>query len=137
MLPTSVQRGPAHEHDRLRDAARGLEALVLKQLVTASNAFGGGQGAGSAIRADLFASTLADSLVKGGGIGLAAQLERTLAPGDGAAPGGTAPHLHLEARPPASNPARALRGYGSPQPAAQSGLNELLGRADDGSGAGS
>jgi murein DD-endopeptidase MepM/ murein hydrolase activator NlpD len=72
---------------------------VLKQLVTSSGAFGGGEGPGSAIRADLFASTLADTLAKGGGIGLAAQLERTLGLDDPPAPG-AAP-----AAPPAPRPA--------------------------------
>ena len=78
MLPRSVTRPPDAERERLRDAARSLESLVLKQLVTASGAFKGGEGAGAGIRADLFATTLADTLAKGGGIGLAAQLERTL-----------------------------------------------------------
>lgn len=64
----------------LREASRALEALVVKQLITASKAFTGGEGAGSAIRADMFAETLADAMVKGGGIGLARQLERSVAP---------------------------------------------------------
>jgi murein DD-endopeptidase MepM/ murein hydrolase activator NlpD len=66
------------EQDRLRGAARQLETLVLKQLVSATKAFSGGDGAGSAIRADLFADALADAMVKGGGIGLARQIEDSL-----------------------------------------------------------
>jgi murein DD-endopeptidase MepM/ murein hydrolase activator NlpD len=77
---------------RLRQAARALESLVLKQLVTSSKAFTGGEGAGSGLRADLFADALADAMVKGGGIGLAKQIERSIggtaglaaAPRDGA-----------------------------------------------------
>ncbi|HET7754929.1 MAG TPA: peptidoglycan DD-metalloendopeptidase family protein [Anaeromyxobacteraceae bacterium] len=67
------------QRERLREAARSLESMVLKHLVTASGAFKGGDGPGAAIRSDLFATTLAESLAKGGGIGLAAQLERSLA----------------------------------------------------------
>jgi murein DD-endopeptidase MepM/ murein hydrolase activator NlpD len=81
-----LRPGAAAERDRARDAARALESLVLKQLVAASGAFKGGDSAGSAIREDLFASTLADALVKGGGIGLAAQLERGIL-GEAPAPG--------------------------------------------------
>src|ERR1700674_1927813 len=74
---------------RLREASRALETLVVKQLITASKAFTGGEGAGSAIRADMFAETLADAMVKGGGIGLARQLERSVMP-DPAGPASTA-----------------------------------------------
>ncbi len=76
-------RPPADETARakLREATRGLETLVLKNLVTTSKAFTGGEGAGSEIRAGMFADALADAMVKGGGIGLAAQLERSLTPG--------------------------------------------------------
>jgi murein DD-endopeptidase MepM/ murein hydrolase activator NlpD len=101
---------PEASRERLRDAARSLEALVLKQLVTSSGAFGGGEGPGSAIRADLFASTLAETLAKGGGIGLAQQLERMLGPaGPGEvdeppAPGAAPPARRL---PPAAASLRA------------------------------
>lgn len=78
-------RAPTPESDleRLRQSARALEAIFLKQLVVASKAFTGGDGAGSAVRADMFADALADAMVKGGGIGLAAQLERSLMPDRG------------------------------------------------------
>ena len=72
--------GPEAERERLHRAAQALEALVLKQLVTASKAFTGGEGAGSAVRAGMFADALADAMVKGGGIGLAKQIERSLSP---------------------------------------------------------
>jgi murein DD-endopeptidase MepM/ murein hydrolase activator NlpD len=64
---------------RLHQAAVALETLVVKQLVTTSKAFTGGEGPGSAVRADLFADALADAMVKGGGIGLAKQIERSMA----------------------------------------------------------
>ncbi len=73
--------GPEAQRERLHGAARALETLVLKQLVSASKAFTGGDGAGSAVRADMFADALADAMVKGGGIGLAAQIERSLGSG--------------------------------------------------------
>jgi murein DD-endopeptidase MepM/ murein hydrolase activator NlpD len=78
----SPVRAPGSEaqRERLRDAARALESLVLKQLVNASKAFTGGEGAGSAVRADMFADALADAMVKGGGIGLARQIEQSLSP---------------------------------------------------------
>jgi murein DD-endopeptidase MepM/ murein hydrolase activator NlpD len=78
--------GADRRREQLREAARDLEALVLKQLVTASGAFGGGEGPGAAVRADLFASTLADALAGAGGIGLAAHVERSFAPGGAGAP---------------------------------------------------
>jgi len=69
---------PEAQRERLREASRQLEALVLKQVVVASGAFTGGESPGSHIRAGLFAQTLADAMVKGGGTGLAALIERSL-----------------------------------------------------------
>ena len=80
---------PDGDRSRLREASRALETLVVKQLVTASKAFTGGEGAGSAIRADMFADALSDAMVKGGGIGLARQIERSVMP-DPAGPTSTA-----------------------------------------------
>ncbi len=77
---------PDLERERLRGAARQLETLVLKQLVSATKAFTGGDGAGSAVRADLFADALADAMVKGGGIGLAKQIEQSVLPRPAALP---------------------------------------------------
>jgi murein DD-endopeptidase MepM/ murein hydrolase activator NlpD len=72
---------PEAQRERLHGAARALETLVLKQLVNATKVFTGGEGAGSAIRADMFADALADAMVKGGGIGLARQIEQSLGSG--------------------------------------------------------
>jgi len=78
--------GPDLERARVHAAAQALETLFLKQLVTASKAFSGGESAGSAVREGLFADTLAEALVKGGGIGLTRELEVSLlGPGTGAA----------------------------------------------------
>lgn len=115
MLPPRAA-GPEAERERLHQAARALEALVLKQLVTASKAFTGGEGAGSAVRADMFADALADALVKGGGIGLAKQIEQSVLP-RGSAPS-SPPTLPPTATPPLTStptqtqtatPARAAR----------------------------
>jgi murein DD-endopeptidase MepM/ murein hydrolase activator NlpD len=65
-----------------------MESMLLKQIVTSSGAFKGGEGAGSAFRSDIFAQTLSDALAQGGGIGLAKMLERSLG---GGAPAPAAP----------------------------------------------
>ena len=70
---------------RLAEASRALEAMLVKQIVTSSRAYGGGESAGSAVRADLFANTLADAVAANGGLGIADQLARSLT-GGGAAP---------------------------------------------------
>jgi murein DD-endopeptidase MepM/ murein hydrolase activator NlpD len=92
---------PDLDRERLRGAARQLETLVLKQLVSATKAFTGGEGAGSAIRADLFADALADAMVKGGGIGLARQIEDSVLPkgSDAETPHPAAPVLPRHATP--------------------------------------
>jgi murein DD-endopeptidase MepM/ murein hydrolase activator NlpD len=91
VLVPALRAGGEADREKLREAAKALESIFLKQLVAASGAFGGGEGAGASIRADLFATTLADTLAKHGGIGLAAQLERSLTgeapPAPGPAPG--------------------------------------------------
>jgi len=81
---------------RLRDVARTMESILLKQIVTASGAFKGGESAGSVVRADMFAQTLADALANSGGIGLADMIVRSLS-GHAAAPAaaGAAPRLAL------------------------------------------
>jgi murein DD-endopeptidase MepM/ murein hydrolase activator NlpD len=103
---SSPIRSPTTSSDpsRLHEAARALEALVLKQLVTASKAFTGGEGAGSGIRADLFADALADAMVKGGGIGLAAQIERTLGGVASALPTPPAPSISTSTSTPTPPP---------------------------------
>jgi murein DD-endopeptidase MepM/ murein hydrolase activator NlpD len=79
------------ERTRVHEAAQALETIFLKQLVVASKAFSGGDSAGSAVRADLFADTLAQALVKGGGIGLTHELEASVLPKGEAAPTPPAP----------------------------------------------
>ena len=72
---------------RLAEASRALEAMLVKQIVTSSRAFGGGESAGSGVRADLFADTLANAVAATGGLGIAEQLARSLTPGAQAAQG--------------------------------------------------
>jgi murein DD-endopeptidase MepM/ murein hydrolase activator NlpD len=84
--------------------------MLLKQIISSSGTFKGGESAGSAVRADLFASTLADAVAASGGIGLADQVVRSLTPGAAAAarPGAPVPLAHLplaQARREASHPA--------------------------------
>jgi murein DD-endopeptidase MepM/ murein hydrolase activator NlpD len=71
---------------RLSEAARALESMLVKQIITTSKAFGGGESAGNTIRSDLFATTLADAVAGSGGLGLADQITRSLTPGAGLAP---------------------------------------------------
>jgi len=103
-----IRAGPEADRARLHEAARALETLVVKQLVTASKAFTGGEGAGSGVRADMFADALADAMVKGGGIGLAAQIERSMggnptpAPAPGRTPTPTATAIPTATEPAAS-----------------------------------
>jgi murein DD-endopeptidase MepM/ murein hydrolase activator NlpD len=89
--------------DRVHDAARALESMLLRQIIQASGVFRGGEGAGSAVRADLFAGTLADAVAKGGGIGLADEIARSL----GAAPASTARAAPAPSAAPTAAPALA------------------------------
>ncbi len=91
---------------RLREAARALESMLLRQIVTTSGAFKGGDGAGSGVREGMFAEALADAVAKGGGIGLADQVVRSLGGQAETAPPaalpGAAPAVSVSpARPPA------------------------------------
>jgi murein DD-endopeptidase MepM/ murein hydrolase activator NlpD len=97
--------GVAAADERLRDASRSLEAMLLRQIIDASGAFKGGEGAGSGVRADLFAGALADAVARSGGIGLADQIARSLGGGNSAhapapvpAPGVGLGLVHGEAR---------------------------------------
>jgi hypothetical protein len=65
---------PGGPDPRLAEASRALESMLVKQILTTSKAFSGGESAGSGIRADLFASTLADAVAGSGGLGLADQI---------------------------------------------------------------
>jgi len=95
---------PGADERRLGEAARALESMLLKQIVSSSGAFKGGESPGSAIRADLFASTLADAVAGSGGIGLADQVVRSLTPASAQAPRDLrqAAALHLATRPAAT-----------------------------------
>jgi murein DD-endopeptidase MepM/ murein hydrolase activator NlpD len=71
------------------DAARALEATLVKQLVASSGAFKGNEVAGSQLHAEMFVEALADAVAQSGGFGLAKMLEQTFAaPGQD---GGEAP----------------------------------------------
>lgn len=76
-----VASGATGADPRLEEATRALEAMLLKQIVKASNAFTGGDSAGSAVRADLFADALADAVAASGGLGVADAITRSLQPG--------------------------------------------------------
>jgi murein DD-endopeptidase MepM/ murein hydrolase activator NlpD len=110
VIVPALQPGAGADREKLREAARNLESIFLKQIVAASGAFAGGEGPGGSIRADMFATTLADALAKHGGIGLAASIERSLSgeppPAPGPAPG-LVPRPSLHA-PPAAAPTPAL-----------------------------
>lgn len=60
------------------EAVAQLEATLLRQLLQASGAFKGGEGAGTHLRADMFIETLADAVAKAGGLGLAGLIEKSL-----------------------------------------------------------
>jgi murein DD-endopeptidase MepM/ murein hydrolase activator NlpD len=107
---------PQAEREKLHRAAQALESLILKQMVKASNAFTGGEGAGSGVRADMFADALADAMAKDGGIGLTAQIERSLVPGEDPVPPSPAALV-----PASALPARAPVERAEP-PAADAGL---------------
>lgn len=111
----SAATGNGPEAARLHQAARALEGLVLKQLVTASKAFTGGDGAGSAVRAGLFADALADAMVQGGGIGLARQIEANLSRG-GRPPAPTTPGSPALLVPPGAAPSPAPAPAGGALP---------------------
>lgn len=72
--------------DPRREAAKALEALVLKQLVTASGAFRGGQAAGSQVWADVLAEAIASAVTESSELGLSAAVAASLpgAPAPGA-----------------------------------------------------
>ncbi len=103
------------EQARLHGAARQLETIVLKQLINASKVFTGGNGPGSAVRADLFADALADAMVKGGGIGLARKIEESLAPGPRSGSSAPTPRVALSApAAPTTTPSSAAAGSDLP-----------------------
>jgi murein DD-endopeptidase MepM/ murein hydrolase activator NlpD len=72
------------------EAARALEATLLRQLIAASGAFHGSATPGAQIHADMFVEVLADAVAAQDGLGLASMLERSLPP-EGQAPPALAP----------------------------------------------
>ncbi len=64
--------------DPVRKAARDMEAILLRQMLRSSGAYGGGEGAGASVRADMFVGALADAVEKAGGLGLAETLSRAM-----------------------------------------------------------
>jgi murein DD-endopeptidase MepM/ murein hydrolase activator NlpD len=89
-FPASAPGG-AGDEARLRDAARALESMLLRQVIDAAGVFKGGEGPGSAVREGLFSSTLADAVAQSGGLGLADQIVRSLGGTGEAGPGALAP----------------------------------------------
>jgi murein DD-endopeptidase MepM/ murein hydrolase activator NlpD len=61
--------GPQKAHDP-ESAARALDSLMVKQMLSASGAFKGSALAGSSLHADLFVEALADAVAKSGGLGV-------------------------------------------------------------------
>jgi murein DD-endopeptidase MepM/ murein hydrolase activator NlpD len=88
---------------RLREAARNMEAILLRQMLRSSGVYGGGEGPGASVREDLFVNALADAVESAGGLGIADMLARSM----GAAPGSAAPAPRL-APSPSLLPARAV-----------------------------
>jgi murein DD-endopeptidase MepM/ murein hydrolase activator NlpD len=64
--------------DPVRKAARDMEAILLRQMLRSSGVYGGGEGAGASVRADLFVNALADAVERAGGLGLAETLSRAM-----------------------------------------------------------
>ncbi len=75
--------------DRVRDlgeAARALEATLVKQLLESSQAFKGSTSAGSHLQTGMFVEALADAVSKGGGLGIARMIEESLGEKDALLP---------------------------------------------------
>jgi murein DD-endopeptidase MepM/ murein hydrolase activator NlpD len=62
----------------IEEAARKLEAVLLRQLIASSGVFKGGEAAGGRIRSDMFVEALSDAVANAGGIGIARMLEQSL-----------------------------------------------------------
>jgi len=108
---SAASPAPPAADPRLREASRALEAMLVKQIVTASGAFKGGDSPGSSIRADMFASTLADAVAQSGSLGLADQIMRSVSPGSAPppapAPGAWPDRAVAELRPLQARPVEA------------------------------
>jgi murein DD-endopeptidase MepM/ murein hydrolase activator NlpD len=83
------------------DAYQQMEALLLRQLLSASGAFKGGSVPGSHLRADMFVETLANAVAASGGIGIARMLEDSL-PAQDELDGALAAEAPEAPRPPAA-----------------------------------
>ncbi|HVP63115.1 MAG TPA: peptidoglycan DD-metalloendopeptidase family protein [Myxococcaceae bacterium] len=82
---------PPTTGDRKADAARQLEALVLRQMLSASGAFKPSDAPGASLHTDLFVDALADAVSRAGGIGLARTLEHAMGAAAESPPPGSAP----------------------------------------------
>jgi murein DD-endopeptidase MepM/ murein hydrolase activator NlpD len=60
------------------DAYQQMEAMLIRQMLSASGAFKASEIAGGHLRADMFIETLADAVAKSGGIGIARLLEDSM-----------------------------------------------------------
>jgi murein DD-endopeptidase MepM/ murein hydrolase activator NlpD len=101
------------------EAAQALEATLIRQLLASSGAFKGSDAAGGQVHADMFVEALADAVAKGGGLGLANLLQKSLGPqadattqphADGM-PGASMPRPAFLSAPTAETPA-VTSGYG-------------------------
>jgi murein DD-endopeptidase MepM/ murein hydrolase activator NlpD len=73
----------------LDEAAKALEAVFLRQLLSSSGAFRSSGAAGSSLHTDLFVEALAEAVADAGGVGIGRAITASL--GGGAAPAGNAP----------------------------------------------
>jgi murein DD-endopeptidase MepM/ murein hydrolase activator NlpD len=72
----------------LDEAAKALEAVLLRQLLSSSGAFRSTGAAGSSLHTDLFVEALAEAVADAGGVGIGRAITASLG---GGAPAGTAP----------------------------------------------
>src|SRR5688500_8206839 len=79
------------------EAARALEATMVKELLKSSGAFRGTSTAGSNLNADLFMDVLAEAVTKGKGLGIGELVAKSLDP---KGKPGTASPEHGAASPP-------------------------------------
>ena len=70
--------GPIRDPANPADPYQQMEAMLLRQMLSASGAFKGSEIAGGQLRADMFIETLADAVAKSGGLGIARMLEDSL-----------------------------------------------------------
>jgi len=114
-ISSSTPAGAAAPEPGLHKAAQALEALMLRQIVVSSGAFKGGETAGGPVREGLFADTLSTALAQSGGIGLAAQIERSLSSAGAASSprsGSTVSQTHPASPIPTPTPGQVTDGLG-------------------------